>query len=58
MEVPIEKASVKFVCPDCENTMMVAVADLPEIGDPICPECDTDVEMDMGNVHISEANSC
>lgn len=57
-EIPVEKVSVHFECPDCGHKMLVPVADLVDVGNPICPECDTDVEMDMGMVQISEANSC
>lgn len=57
-EIPVEKVSVHFECSDCGHKMLVSVSDLVDVGNPICPECDTDVEMDMGTVQISEANSC
>lgn len=65
MEIPVEKVSVKFECPECGHNEMVSVADLVDIGDPICPECtagNDDISiswiMEMGMAHISEANSC
>lgn len=56
-EIPVEKVSVHFECSDCGHKMLVSVSDLVEVGDPICPECNSD-KMDMGMAHISEANSC
>lgn len=57
MRVPTEKVSIEFECPDCGHKMMVPVTDLIEVGHPYCPECDTDVEMDMGAASVSEANT-
>ncbi len=56
MKVPIEKVSVDFECPKCGYKEEVSITDLVVIGDPLCAECHT--EMDMGMANVSEANSC
>ena len=65
MQVPVEKVSIEFTCPECDHSEMVPVTDLPTIGQPLCSECGNKsktyfkpVEMDMGIVYINEANSC
>ena len=56
MRIPVEKVSIEFECPNCDHKEMVSVADLVDIGNPLCSECDS--EMDMGMAEVSEANSC
>ena len=56
MDIPSQKVSVNFNCPECDHDELVAIIDLVDIGNPLCSECDT--EMEMGMVHISDANSC
>jgi len=59
MQVPVEKVSIEFTCPECDKSEMVSVTDLVTVGQPLCSNCgDKSVEMDMGVAYISEANSC
>jgi rubrerythrin len=43
--VKMDKVYAIWVCPECNLTVKHSYSALAEVGNPICPDCDADMEL-------------
>lgn len=41
----VSSITLQYDCLDCGNHVEQPVSDIPEIGTPVCPNCDVDMKM-------------
>jgi len=54
VSIPLDNFVAEWICPECGVSITHSYAAMIDVGNPLCSDCDSDVEMEVvGNTGVS-----